>query len=113
MIGQNRTVHIAPVAECMDISGERQMTLDGIELRYHVRGCDNRVAIVLSKPGWAATDGYDFWYVSIEDLPGETNRWTHRPGSTQQGGMSFQMAMMRAQTLYAEEAAKGRPEKSP
>lgn len=89
-----------------------EMTLDGREERFHVRERDNRVAIVLSQPGWAAASGNDYWYVSVEDLQPtgevsegqEVKRWRHREGSTHQGGVSWGEAMTIARKWYEREA---------
>lgn len=78
------------------------MTLDGVEERFHVRERDNRVAIVLTQPGWAAATNYSYWYVSIKDLvPGEGWRWrTCYEG----GGVNKAEAMRIAREYYAREA---------
>lgn len=94
-------------------SGQKlTMTLDGVELRFHVRERDNRVAVVVSQPGWAAKTGNDYWYVSVEDLrdTGKTSEgqrvsaWQHREGSTHPGGVTYAEAVTVARRLYEREA---------
>lgn len=88
------------------------MTLDGVEHRFHVRERDNRVAIVLEQPGWAAAIDHDYWYVSIAELidTGEISegqrvkRWRHRADSTHRGAVSKAEAMRIAKEWYAREA---------
>jgi hypothetical protein len=83
------------------------MTLDGVEWRFHVRERDNRIAILISQPGWAAASCRDYYYVSIEDLG--SNGWKHREGSTEQrGGMSWGKAIQLAREWYVREAHAGR-----
>ena len=73
------------------------MILDGIEQRYHVRERDNRVAVILYKPGWACVDGADFWYLGIEDL--KNSEWKHRRGSSV-GGLRIREALDLAESTY-------------
>lgn len=95
------------------LDGGMKMTLDGVEHRFHVRERDNRVAIVMSQPGWAAHTAYDFWYVSIEDLIStgivdegqEVRRWAHRDGSSLRG-LAYHKALELAKKLYVREATK-------
>lgn len=90
------------------------MTLDGVEHRFHVREADNRIAIVLSQPGWAAASGNDYWYLSIEDLvptgrmsEGQSVRtWVHREGSTYPGGLTYAKAKEFAAAWYEREGKK-------
>lgn len=91
---------------------DSKMQLDGIEERYHVREKDNKIAIIVSQPGWACRDKYDYWYVSIEILPDETSVWKHRDGSTSsRGGMPKKVAMEVALEFYQREAIKKGPSK--
>lgn len=90
------------------------MTLDGVEHRFHVREADNRVAIVLSQPGWAAASKHDYWYLSIEDLKStgtmsegqDVKRWVHREGSTYPGGLDYAKAKEFAQAWYEREGER-------
>ena len=95
-----------------DLADGLKMTLDGVEQRFHVRERDNRIAIVITQPGWAAHTNYDYWYVSIEDLRStgivdegqDVKRWKHRTGSTYPGGVSKSKAMTVAKEWYMREA---------
>lgn len=69
--------------------------------RYHVRERDNRVAIVVSQPGWAIKGKQDYWYVHIEDLT--DGKWVYRQGSSDRGYQRLD-ANKRVLELYAREA---------
>lgn len=94
------------------LSNGMVMALDGVEHRFHVRERDNRVAIVLTQPGWAALGGNDYWYLSVEDLVDtgtvsegqKVKRWVHRENSTWIKGMTRQEAMDLAGQWYVREA---------
>jgi hypothetical protein len=92
------------------------MTLDGVEHRFHVRERDNRVAIVISQPGWAAAQDHDYWYVHVEDLKStgeisegqEVKRWRYRCLAVH-GGVSKVRALLVAQERYVVEATAQAP----
>lgn len=78
--------------------------VDRLDMRFHVREKDNRVAIVLSCPGWAVQEPvHDYWYVSVEHLT--NSGWEHQKGSTSEG-RSFREAMEVVKDKYDEEVGK-------
>ena len=95
-----------------DLPNGLKMTLDGVEHRFHVRERDNRIAIVISQPGWASHTHYDYWNVSIEVLRStgivdegqDVKRWRHRNGSTHPAGVTKAEALEIAKKWYVREA---------
>jgi len=96
---------VTPIARQRETRGGREMRLDGVEHRHHVRERGNLVAVVLTQPGWAAHTGHDYWYLSVEDKV--DGLWRHRRSADR--GMRHGEALSLALRWYDEEASGATP----
>ena len=82
------------------------MTTDDQHYAFNVRPA-NRVSIRLTRPGWAASTGHDYWYVSIYDhVPGGVDDGAWKFRHVYQGGCAFKQAIRTACDWYDQEVAK-------